>query len=91
MQIGKQPRIASRRRRRRLPSSKCLSAAALLRPVPKSELLRNLESKFAVSEWLAKLLRKASIDLHSKTSRVIIQWIIHVSMDNTLSSGLSTF
>ena len=63
MQIGNQPPIASRRRRRRLPSSKCLSAAALLRPVPKSELLRNLESKFAVSEWLAKLLRKASIDL----------------------------
>ena len=68
MQIGKQPRIASRRRRRRLPSSKYLSAAALLRPVPKSELLRNLESKFAVSEWLAKLLRKASIDLPAARS-----------------------
>ena len=79
--------MASRSRRRQRPSSKGLGTATLLRPVPKSELLRNLESKFAVSEWLAKLLRKASIDLHSKTSRVIIQWIIYVSMDNTLSSG----
>ena len=59
----KQPPMASRSRRRQRPSSKGLGTATLLRPVPKSELLRNLESKFAVSEWLAKLLRKASIDL----------------------------
>ena len=67
-QEGKQPPMASRSRRRRLPSSEGLGTGTLLRPVPKSELLRNLESKFAVSEWLAKLLRKASIDLPAARS-----------------------
>ena len=65
---AKQPPMASRSRRRWRPSSQGLGTAALLRPVPKSELLRNLESKFAVSEWLAKLLRKASIDLPAARS-----------------------
>ena len=31
--------------------------------MPKSELLRNLESKFTVLEWLAQLLGVVSIDL----------------------------
>ena len=39
-----------------------LGTAALLRPVPKSELLRNLESKFTVPECFALLLSAASID-----------------------------
>ena len=61
-------KAASRSRRRWRPSSEGLGTAALLRPVPKSELLRNLESKFTVPECFALLLRKASIDLPAARS-----------------------
>ena len=44
------------------------AAAGLLRPMPKSELLRNLESKFTVLEWLAQLLGVVSIDLPAARS-----------------------
>jgi hypothetical protein len=67
-QEGKQPPMSSRSRRRRLLSSECLGTATLLRPVPKSELLRNLESKFTVSECIAQLLGAASIDLPAARS-----------------------
>ena len=60
--------MASRSRRRWRPSSEGLGTAALLRPVPKSELLRNLESKFTVSECFALLLSAASIDLPAARS-----------------------
>jgi hypothetical protein len=59
---AKQPPMASRSRRRRRPSSKCLGTATLLRLVPKTALLRNLKGNFTVSEWLVRLLSAASID-----------------------------
>ena len=61
---AKQPPMGSRSRRRWRPSFEPtgLGTAALLRPVPKSELLRNLESKFTVPECFALLLSAASID-----------------------------
>ena len=60
--------MASRSRRRRRPSSKGLSAACLLRLVPKTKLLRNLKSMFTVLECLAQLLGAASIDLPAARS-----------------------
>ena len=39
-----------------------LGTAYLLRLVPKTKQLRNLESMFTVSEWLVRLLSAASID-----------------------------
>ena len=65
---GKQPPMAKGSRRQWLRSSEALGAAGLLRPMPKSELLRNLESKFTVLEWLAQLLGVVSIDLPAARS-----------------------
>ena len=48
--------------------SEALGTAGLLRLVPKSELLRNLESKFTVPECFAQLLSAASIDLPAARS-----------------------
>ena len=67
-QEGKQPPMAKGSRRQWLRSSEALGAAGLLRPMPKSELLRNLESKFTVLEWLAQLLGVVSIDLPAARS-----------------------
>ena len=47
---AKKPPMASRSRRRRRPSSQGLGTAYLLRLVPKTKQLRNLESMFTVSE-----------------------------------------
>ena len=63
-----QPPMASRSRHQRRPSSNSLGPACLPRLVPKTELLRNLKSMFTVSECLAQLLRKASIDLPAARS-----------------------
>ena len=60
--------MAKGSRRQWLRSSEALGAAGLLRPMPKSELLRNLESKFTVLEWLAQLLGVVSIDLPAARS-----------------------
>ena len=50
------------------PRPRSVGTAALLRLVPKSELLRNLESKFTVPECFAQLLSAASIDLPAARS-----------------------
>ena len=65
---AKQPPMAKGSRRQWLRSSEARGAAGLLRPMPKSELLRNLESKFTVLEWLAQLLGVVSIDLPAARS-----------------------
>ena len=65
---AKKPPMASRSRRRRRPSSQGLGTAYLLRLVPKTKQLRNLESMFTVPEWFAQLLGEATIDLPAARS-----------------------
>ena len=50
-------------------SSQGLGTAALLRPVPKTKQLRNVESMDTVPEWLAQLLGEATIDLTCRAQR----------------------
>ena len=48
--------------------SQGLGTAYLLRLVPKTKQLRNLESMFTVPEWFAQLLGEATIDLPAARS-----------------------